>query len=77
MFCSIYGETADKVQALLDDSYPDMGEAAFYQLLSVLKPIHYRMVLQYHWLWSNIWIYRGSLPSRDIVYSHGKPYCER
>jgi len=77
MFCSIYGETADSVQALFDNSHPDLGEVAFYQLFSVFKAIRDRMVYQYHLLWSDVRVYRRSLPYRNIVYPRGERYCER
>lgn len=61
VFRSIYGETADSVQASFNNGYPDLGEMASSQPLSVLKPIPGRMVYQYHLLWSNVQVRRRSL----------------
>jgi hypothetical protein len=72
LFRAIYGETADSVQKLLDSAYPDMGEEINRNIHALaVNSLVRRMVLQHHWLWLDLWVYRGPITSGDLLHNGG------
>lgn len=70
LFRAMYRDTADKVQALLDEIYPDMGALVSSEARGSLKLILdglCRLVLEHRRLRHHVRCDRRAVPSRDLL----------
>lgn len=76
---SVYGDTSDSVQKLLDDIYPDMGKinlsVEFTEVQTFKRHHDIRLFLENDWLRFHLWPYRCSIRIRNIIHDGGSTYC--